>query len=94
MTDGSGVSELYPALNNIRNSKLNISEMPCIIRYGKQSETSVINMQGLNHLRDIEINNIINYILNDLNSDISVEFQIDSTRSQLDKCKPTGETFN
>ena len=85
MLDGSGVAKLYPSLNPLDTSRVQLSDMPCIIRNGLSSEGSVLHMQGIKSLKDIEINNIINYILNDLNN-LDVEYQIDDTRRILQNC--------
>ncbi len=87
MPDGSGVSRLYPAINNLKESAVDLDNMPCIIRYGQNKEEYSLEMAGIKTLRDIEINNIINYIINDMNG-MDLEYQIDHTRDQLTKCKP------
>ena len=85
MADGSGVARLYPALNDLDTSRVKINSLPCIIKNGIQSDTSAIQMIGLAHLSDVEINNIINYILNDMNG-IRVEMPIIDTKEYLKNC--------
>jgi hypothetical protein len=85
MADGSGVSKLYPALNALSNSDVDIHNLACIIRYGQNKEKYSLEMAGIKDLTDIEINNIINYILNELN-DYKEEHSIDSTKQQLANC--------
>lgn len=67
MVDGSGVSKLYPSLNEFKNSDFDVRSIGCIIKYGKKSEGSVIEMAALPHLSEVEIHNIVNYIIVDLN---------------------------
>ena len=86
MSDGSGVSELYPALNQFKNSMFKVSDMPCIIRNGLQREGSLIEMAGLKHLSDVEINNIVNFIVNDMNK-MGLEQSIEQTSHNLNACK-------
>lgn len=86
MGDGSGVAELYPALNKMQANKTYIDAMPCIIRNGLQRPNSIIEMAGLKHLSDVEINNIVNYIVNDMNS-LKMEQTIQQTSSILNACQ-------
>lgn len=89
MTDGSGVARLYPSLRSDEALDFLPEEMPCIIRYGQNKDAYSLAMVGISDLTDIEINNIINYILNDLN-DMEMEYRIDQTRKLLENCN-TGE---
>ncbi len=86
MKDGSGVAKLYPALNKFDRSQIDIEMLPCIIRYGQNKDKYSLEMVGIKSLTSIEINNIINYILNDMNQ-LNVEYRIDQTRAQLDNCQ-------
>jgi len=85
MEDGSGVAELYPALNNMDNSQAYFEAIPCIIRNGLNREASVIEMAGLKHLSEVEINNIVNYLINDMNK-LNIEQTIQQTTSILSNC--------
>ena len=86
MQDGSGVAELYPSLNKMGDSKAYFEAIPCIIRNGLKRQESVIEMVGLKHLSDVEINNIVNYLVNDMN-DLKQEQTLQQTSSILLKCK-------
>jgi len=85
MPDGSGVARLYPSLVPFSQNGIEPGDMPCIIRQGQDSDKYSLAMSGLPHLSDIEINNIVNYILHDLNHK-KEEFSIDNTRSKLANC--------
>lgn len=89
MPDGSGVSRLYPSLQGIPDEETRLSSLPCIVRYGQNKEAYSLEMAGIPSLTDIEINNIINYILNDLNG-LDIEYRIDNTRTQLNDCNTSG----
>ncbi len=86
MQDGSGVAELYPSLNNMQSSKTYFEAIPCIIRNGLNRQESVIEMVGLQHLSEVEINNIVNYLVNDMNK-LKQEQTLQQTSSILLKCK-------
>jgi len=86
MQDGSGVAELYPTLNKMESSDNYIEAIPCIIRNGLQRDGSLIEMVGLSHLSDVEINNIVNYLVNDMNN-LKKQQTIQKTSSILSKCK-------
>lgn len=86
MPEAEGVAKLYPAINKLKNTDVNLDDLPCIIRYGQNKESYSLEMEGLKNLSSIEINNIINYLLNDING-IEVEYSIDRTRENLENCK-------
>ena len=90
MEDGSGVARLYPALKSNSINNLH-TKLPCIIRYGLSDTSSILNMVGLPHLSDVEITNVINYILTDLNAlDITVDINI--IRDQFLDCQNRSNT--
>jgi len=67
MEEGKGFAKLYPALNN--NSIVDkINEIPCIINHGITDSASLIKMLPMPQISDVEITNIINYIVQDLNN--------------------------
>ena len=62
MADGSGLPPLYPSLLDSYYFDSKISELPCLILKGKQSQiVTNVAMPG-NKLSDIEISNLINYM--------------------------------
>ena len=90
MEDGLGVARLYPALKSSSIDSIH-TNLPCIIRYGVSDTSSILNMDGLPHLSDVEITNVINYILTDLNAiDITVDINI--IRDQFLDCKNSPNT--
>jgi mono/diheme cytochrome c family protein len=86
MPDGSGVAKLYPALNDLKSKKNIIQEIPCIIINGINKPESSLAMAGIKNLSSFEINNIVNYLVNDLNK-IDQEFIISETQESLSNCK-------
>ena len=85
LEDGVGVAKLYPPLNNFKNKDIDISAIACIIKTGIDHPQSVLKMEGLPHLSNVEINNISNYILNDINQ-MNNEVSINQTNEWLNKC--------
>jgi len=84
MAKGEGVANLYPALIDI-SSETAIEIYPCIIRNGYKSNTKPIEMLGIPHLTDVEITNIINYLLNDLNQ-LNVDIELPQTKKWAADC--------
>jgi len=66
MDDGQGLSALYPSLKT-ETIVARINELPCIIKNGLNDTSSLIQMLPMPHLSDVEITNVMNYILHDLN---------------------------
>jgi len=76
MDTGEGLSSLYPSLSD----GAILSEyraMPCIIRHGVDDTTSVIQMLGMPEVSDVEITNVMNYIIKDLNNSDSTVLLIE-----------------
>ena len=67
MDDGSGLSSLYPTLVSQKITS-NYRDIPCIIKNGVNDTTSIIQMLPMPNVSDVEIANIVNYILNDMNN--------------------------
>ena len=84
MDDGSGVAQLYPRL---KKQSLNneIERIPCLIRYGSNDSNSLIQMIPIENLSEVEITNILNYLLNDMNH-FEKEVDINDTKSYLEAC--------
>ena len=85
MDDGSGVSSLYPSLSG-NNYDGNYIDIPCIIRNGVNDSTSVIQMLPMPQVSEVDITNIINYIMNDLNQD-DKEIFLPEVKAILEKCR-------
>jgi len=66
MDDGKGFAKLYPSLQS-ESMLAKSHEFPCIIRNGIIDSTSLIKMLPMPQLSEVEITNIINYIMQDLN---------------------------
>jgi len=68
MTDGSGLQNLIPPLNNSDYLKNRNSVMACAIRHGVKGELQIDGktfnneMEAIKVLNDVEITNVINYI--------------------------------
>jgi len=85
MTDGSGVGDLYPSLDNL-GINYDYTNISCTIINGKKSPNSVVEMVPITNLTDIEMNNIINYlkcVINEQEGEISIK----NTREQILECQ-------
>lgn len=85
MNDGSGLSSLYPSLINQNIVDIH-KKIPCIIRNGINDTTSIIQMLPLKNVSEVEITNIINYILQDLNDSDKVIY-LEEVNSLLNECE-------
>lgn len=71
MDDGKGLKSLYPPLAGADFLTLHETQLPCIIKHGLNGEIMVNDIQynqvmpANEHLSDIEIANLINYIRNE-----------------------------
>ncbi len=71
---GEGLKSLYPPLANSDYLKANLANVPCIIKNGLEESINVNNkiykekMFPIEHLNDVEMTNIINYILHEFNN--------------------------
>ncbi len=66
MDDGSGLSSLYPSLVSEKLSS-EYTKIPCFVRSGSVNDDNVLKMLPMKDISDVEITNIINYVLNDMN---------------------------
>jgi len=82
MEDGSGVEQLYPSILNYSDN----DNLPCLIRNGINTSKSIVEMVGFPKMTDVEVNNIINYVSNDLQN-VKHHQLINETISALEKCK-------
>jgi len=85
MPDGTGVGDLYPALNELGN-QYDYSIISCYIINGKKSEESLIEMVPIKGLSDIEISNIINYVHTEING-MDGEIAIKDIRAKISTCR-------
>ena len=86
MDDGSGVSKFIPALDMTQSKDTVIlSELVCIIAKGINNPDSILQMPAHPELTDIEITNVINYLLNDM-SKIDQTINLAKTKSYLSQC--------
>ena len=86
MDKGEGVANLYPSLltEKVRNQ---INVIPCIIRHGKADSSTLLNMLPLPDITEIEMTNIINYIVCDLNNNSDKIITLEETKKFLSNCK-------
>jgi mono/diheme cytochrome c family protein len=91
MESGQGLGKLIPPVANADFVVDNKDELACMIRRGIQGEITVNGivydgvMEGNLQLSDVEINNLVHYILVDLNEQTS-HFEIAEVRRQLEAC--------
>ncbi len=92
MQDGQGLKSLYPPVAQSDYLTENINSLACIIRYGI-NDTIQVNgrtynnpMVGIPKLNDVEIANVINYILQDLNGQKEFFISPKNIETQLSKC--------
>lgn len=91
MESGQGLGELIPPIANADYVVENKENLACIIRHGIAGSMMVNGKQydgemaGNSQLSDIEINNLIHYILVDLNGQEST-YVINDIRKQLKDC--------
>jgi mono/diheme cytochrome c family protein len=65
---GEGLQQLIPSIRANSGLTANNISLPCLIRYGIADTTTSdrMAMPGLPHLNDVEIANIINYIVDNM----------------------------
>jgi mono/diheme cytochrome c family protein len=89
--NGEGLGQLMPPIKNADYVKLNHDKLACIIRYGLEGSITVNNkeynmaMPPQKQLSDIELVNVINYILTDMN-DMSGYKNLQDIERQLQSC--------
>ncbi len=84
MDNAEGLSSLYPSLKTESIESL-ISEMPCIIRYGTQDSTELIKMLPMPKMSEVEIANVMNYIVQDLNG-FNQEIKLTQVKEMIQNC--------
>ena len=97
MENGQGLGELIPPVAKADYVLDNKEDLACIIRRGIDGPL-VVNgveydgqMDGNLQLNDIEINNLVHYILVDLNAQEEY-FDINEVRVQLESCRLSDES--
>jgi len=96
MESGQGLGRLLPPVANADYVVENRAELACIIRHGISGPIEVNGvayegeMEGNLQLTDVEINNLVHYILVDLN-DQKEHYVIGEVREQLVKCSQGGK---
>ena len=91
MVDATGVADLYPTLLG-RNTLENFKDIPCIIRSGIDDTTTAVKMLGFPQLTDVQINNIVNYMVRDLLSS-DKQLHLPETKELLLEC-PVKKTYD
>lgn len=86
MDDGSGLSSLYPSMKS-KSLTQKYEIIPCFIQFGSKNSTSVLKMLPMKDVSDVEITNIMNYILNDLNK-VDILISLQETQQLLIDCHP------
>ncbi len=94
MESGQGLGRLLPPVANADYVLEHRAELACIIRHGISGPIQVNGvtyegeMEGNRQLTDVEINNLVHFILVDLNKQ-KEHFVINEVRNQLEKCSST-----
>ena len=84
MEDGNGVGEIYPSL--LRSNYTSDTEsLPCIIKHGFNDTSTVMQMNPVEGISDIDITNIINYLSSDLLGKTE-EVQIQDIQKIIESC--------
>lgn len=85
MDKGEGIANLYPSLLTQKVTD-EYKLIPCIIRHGKADTTTLLHMLPMPEISEIEMTNIINYIINDLNK-FDNKLSLDQTKQLLLDCQ-------
>lgn len=92
MEKGQGLGKLFPPVANADYVVNNKTQLACLIRNGIQGQLTVNGqeytgeMEGNLQLTEIEISNLVHYILVDLNNQKDA-YQISEIKAQLELCK-------
>jgi len=89
MDDATGLKNVIPSLLDNKNIVAKDYSLACTIRNGHPPSDLKLEMPAFDHLSEIEISNIVNFLLSDLNKQKSVAFS--EIKSQLKKCKQRNE---
>lgn len=92
MEEGQGLGSLIPPVANADYVVANREELACIIRNGIGGELEVNGiryegeMEGYSRLTEIEISNLVHYLLVDMNHQERA-YEISEIRAQLEACQ-------
>ena len=92
MTDGTGLQNLIPPLNNPEYLRNHIPKIACTIRNGTEGVTTINgqefdnDMRPILNLNDVEITNIINYLLHTW-GETNHYVSNDQVKEYLNSCK-------
>ena len=88
MNDGSGLSLLYPSLQNSERMNKIVELIPCMIVEGIPPNDTIPNsgMIAFPKLTNVEISNIINYMFTNLNNGLE-PIDIKMINTYLEPCK-------
>ena len=92
MENGQGLQALMPPVASSDYVLENRERLACIIRYGQEGSVEVNGevyegtMPGNRQLNDVEINNLIHYMIEVLNQQENT-FTISDIREQLESCE-------
>jgi len=91
MNDGEGLGELFPPTANSSYINEKPQALACIIKYGLEGSITVNGtsfneaMPGNTQLSDVEINNLVHYIL-EVQNKTKNPYTISDIRAQLSSC--------
>jgi len=92
MEAGQGLGELFPPVSSSDYAVQNAAQLSCIIRNGLEGPITVNGkeyngeMQGNVRLTDVEISNLVHYLLEVMNEHEN-PYGIGEIRKQLEQCK-------
>ena len=92
MDDGNGLKSLYPTLSNSDYLNENIEQLACIIKNGIRGKIKVNGvefseeMAGNKRLNDVDIANIINYVMQEFNEQPSYFISPSQVNKKLEQC--------
>ncbi len=84
MSDGSGLSTIYPALKGnpvVWDKSINL---PCLIRTGHKGNALSADMPAYDKMTEVQISNIMNYMNHTINNKKVVSFAW--IKEQLEEC--------
>ena len=91
MDNGEGLGKLFPPIRNADYILQNPAELACLIRHGIEGEITVNGVEyegqmgGNLQLTDVEITNLVHYILVEMNAQEKA-FNALEVKAQLENC--------